>query len=79
MDMALEQSFSKRNRYSSGAKEITIREDAPANLRYAVLQIAIDLDWRPPALRPILCRVLRVPPDANNWSEYPNVWGKSKA
>jgi len=74
--MALEQPFSKRHRYSSGAKEITVREDAPGNLRYAVLQTAIDLDWRPSALRPILCRVLRVAPDADNWSEYPNVWGE---
>src|ERR1022692_3432022 len=33
MDMAIKQSFSKRNRYSGGAKEITIREGAPENLR----------------------------------------------
>lgn len=75
MVMALEQPFSKRNRYSSGAKEITIREDAPENLRYAVLQTAIDLDRTPTALRAILCRVLRVPPNPNSWKEYPNVWG----
>jgi hypothetical protein len=73
--MALEQPFSKRNRYASGAKEITIREDAPDNLRYAVLQMAIDLDRPPSALRAILCRVLRVPPNANNLNQYPNVWG----
>ncbi len=72
--MALERSFSKRNRYSSGAKEVTIREDAPGNLRYVVLQTAIDLGWRPSWLRSILCRVLRVAPDAGNWSEYPNIW-----
>ena len=73
--MPLEQPFSKRNRYSSGAKEITIREDAPENLRYAVLQTAIDLDWTPTALRAILCRVLRVPPDPKSEKEYPNSWG----
>ena len=75
MVMALEQPFSKRNRYSGGAKEITIREDAPENLRYAVLQTAIDLDWTPTALRAILCRVLRVPPDPKSEKEYPNIWG----
>jgi len=75
MVMALEQPFSKRNRYSGDAKEITIWEDAPQNLRYAVLQTTIDLDWTPTALRAILCRVLRVPPDPNNRKEYPNVWG----
>jgi hypothetical protein len=70
--MALEQSFSKRNRYRA-AKEITIREDAPESLRYVTLQTAKDLDWGPASLRPILCRVLRVPPNPGNWSEYPNI------
>jgi len=69
-DMALEQPFSKRNRYSGRAKEITIREDAPENLRYVVLQTAIDLGWAPSSLRTIHCRVLHVPPDSGNWSEY---------
>jgi AbiJ N-terminal domain 4 len=75
-DMPLEQPFSKRNRYSGGAKEITIREAAPENLRYVVLQTAVDLGWAPSSLRTILCRVLRVPPDSGNWSEYPNIWGE---
>jgi hypothetical protein len=74
MLMALGQPFSKRNRYSSGAKEITIREDAPENLRYIVLRIAVDLGFRPALPRPVLYRVLRVAPDASNWSEYPNLW-----
>ena len=74
--MALEQPFSKRNRYSTGAKEITIREGAPENLRYFVLETASELDWTPASVRPVLCRVLRVPPDANNWSEYPNISGE---
>lgn len=72
--MALEQPFSKRNRYSSAPKDITIREDAPENLRYVVLQTAVDLGWEPSAVRSILCRVLRAAPDAGNWSEYPNIW-----
>src|SRR5271169_2574932 len=76
MTMALEQPFSKRNRFSGGPKEITIREDSPQNLRYFVLQTASDLGRRPGSLRSILCRVLRVPPDAGNWSEYPNIWGE---
>ena len=74
--MPLEQPFSKRNRYSGGAKEITIREDAPENLRYVVLQTAVDLGWAPSSLRTVICRVLRVPPDSGNWSEYPNIWGE---
>lgn len=74
--MVLAQPFSKRNRYSGAAKEITIREDAPENLRYIVLRIAVDLGFTPTLLRAMLCRVLRVAPDAGNWSEYPNIWGE---
>jgi hypothetical protein len=74
--MALEQPFSKRNRYSRAPKEITIREDAPENLRYIALQTALDLGWAPSSLREVICRVLRTPPDSGNWSEYPNVWGE---
>jgi hypothetical protein len=47
IDMAFQEPFSKRNRYSGCAKEITICEDAPENLRYVVLQTAIDLSWAP--------------------------------
>jgi hypothetical protein len=74
--MALEQPFSKRNRFSGAAKEITIREDAPENLRYFMLQTAVDLGWGPSSLRDIVCRVLHTPPDSGNWSEYPNIWGE---
>lgn len=28
----------------------------------------------PSAMRRIICQVLLVPPDPNNWSEYPNIW-----
>jgi hypothetical protein len=74
--MSVQQPFSKRNRYVGPAKEITIREDAPENLRYFVLQTAIDLGWSPSALRDVMCRVLRKAPDEGNWSEYPNIWGE---
>jgi hypothetical protein len=70
--MQIEQPFSKRNRYST-PKEITLREVAPENLRYFVVQTAKDLGWGPASLRPIVCRALRVSPDPNNWTEYPNV------
>lgn len=74
--MAPQEPFSKRHRYVSPTKEITIREDAPENLRYFVLQTTIDLGWSPSALRDIMCRVLRKAPDGGNWSEYPNIWGE---
>src|SRR2546427_10966941 len=66
--------FSKRHGYSSQPREITIREDAPENLRYFVLDTAIQLGFGPHALREDACAVLHVRPDRNNWSEYPNVW-----
>ncbi len=74
--MPLAQPFSKRQGFRGNPKEITVREDAPDALRYFVLQTAIDLGWRPSFLRGIICRVLRVRPDANNWSDYPNIWGE---
>jgi AbiJ N-terminal domain 4 len=60
--MALEQPFSKRNRFA-GPKEITIREAAPENLRYFVVQTTIDLGWQPRRLREVICRVLRTTPN----------------
>jgi AbiJ N-terminal domain 4 len=72
--MALEQPFSKRNRFAGGPKEITVREDAPEPLRYFVVQKAIDLGLSPSFLRRLLCRVLRRTPDPSNWSEHPNIW-----
>jgi hypothetical protein len=74
--MAIEQPFSKRNRYNAAAKDITVREDAPESLRYFVLQTSVDLGWGPSSLRSTICRVLRVPPEEGNWSEYPNIWGE---
>ena len=72
--VARRQSFSRRNRYAGAAKEIAIREEAPEALRFAVLETARELGWGPSTLRDIVCKVLRVRPDPNNWSEYPNVW-----
>ena len=59
---------------ASRPKEITIREEAPENLRYCVLETARELGWNPSVLRDVVCRVLREVPDTNNWSEYPNIW-----
>lgn len=67
--------FSRRHGHAPDAAEITIREDAPADLRYAVVSIPEhDLNVSPGDLRDILCRVLRTRPDPSNWTAYPNVW-----
>lgn len=65
MLMPLEQPFSRRHGFTE-AKEITIRGDAPKHLRYIVVETANDLGCPPDLLRRILCRVLRVTPNARN-------------
>src|SRR5688572_8423638 len=67
-------SFSRRNQYTGAAREITVREEAPEGLRFAVLAIARDLGLGPTPLRELICRVLRVRPSPHSWSEFPNVW-----
>lgn len=68
--------FSTRHGYAAPDREITIREDAPEDLRFAVPQIARDLGIWPSDMRDIVCQVLLVAPDRGNWSEYPNIWGE---
>ena len=65
--------FSDQHGYRGPKKEISVREDAPVDLRYAIPQIAEDVGITPTPMRRIVCRVLRVRPDPMNWSEYPNV------
>lgn len=66
--------FSKRfGHFSFKEKEITIREDAPEGLRGFVKMAFYDLGKKPSELREIVCRVLKISPDRNNWSERPNI------
>src|ERR1051325_4112742 len=66
--------FSQRYGYGTTDAEITVREDAPEDLRYAIAEIARSSGMRPGAIRSIVCHVLFVAPNRNNWSEYPNIW-----
>jgi hypothetical protein len=52
---------------------ITIREDAPSELRSVVVDLAYECGANPQVLRPWVCRVLKTRPDSNNWSEFPNI------
>ena len=68
--------FSHRHGFASEPAEITIREDAPLDVRTAVLSIAEgELDLSRKDVRAILCTVLRQLPDANNWSPDP-IWNE---
>jgi hypothetical protein len=66
--------FSKRQGYAGQPKEITVREEAPANLRAFILQTVkrqLGFSWS--ALRQVLCQVLLEAPNKYNWTEDPNI------
>ena len=51
-----------------------IHDDAPEGLRYGLREVLEDLGYaEPKSQRQILCKALRVMPDSDNWSPYPNV------
>jgi hypothetical protein len=62
--------FSHRHEYVR--KEITVREGAPPNLRYFVLETARGMDWKPSSLLAVLSLALRVTPSNSN-HEY-QIW-----
>jgi len=66
--------FSKRTgHFSIKEKKITIREDAPEGLRGFIPMVFYNLGKNPSELRKIVCNVLKIPLDRNNWSERPNI------
>ena len=66
--------FSDRHGFRADDIEITVREDAPRELREAIPLIAKKVGMRPTKMREIVCEVLLAKPDPGNWSEYPDVW-----
>jgi len=66
-------SFSKRHGFQPKDMKITIRQDAPYDMRGVLVDIAYGAGFSPKKLRPVVCRVLRKRPDPNNWSEFPNI------
>jgi hypothetical protein len=68
--------FSKRSGYKAQEIEITIREDAPTAFREFIVMTIYDLDYEPSFLRGVICRVLKIAPDRNNWSQFPNIDGE---
>lgn len=65
--------FSKRHGFQRDEPEIAVIRDAPADLRAIFVDIAYESGLSPHPLRDIVCRVLRVREDPDNWSAYPNV------
>jgi hypothetical protein len=74
MERSVSERFSERHGYRGAEEEITAREDAPDDLRFAIPLIAQEAGMIPTQMRQTICQVLLVRPDPSNWSEYPNVW-----
>lgn len=68
--------FSRRHGFEPPDAEITVRHDAPPELREVLVDIAYEAGLGPPGLRATVCRVLRVPEDRSNWSPFPNIDGE---
>jgi len=72
--------FSRRFGLGPEEREITVRNDAPEEIRGAILKMAEgEIDLTPTYLRDVLCTVLRTLPNYNNWTDYPNVWEECQA
>ncbi|ABQ30019.1 AbiJ-NTD4 domain-containing protein [Acidiphilium cryptum] len=66
--------FSNRHGYRGIEQDITVRQEAPEGLRFAIPLIAQDAGMSPSTMRRAICAVLLVRPDPSNWSDYPNIW-----
>lgn len=67
------QHFSDRHGYQAPDKDISVREDAPLELREAISQLAKQAGMGYRELRDVVCQVLLIHPDPGNWSEVPNI------
>lgn len=68
------QTFSERYNFKpDNEPEITVRYDAPEELRGVVILLADNSGVKPAKLRDVLCKVLLKRPNQNNWTEYPNI------
>lgn len=70
--------FSERQGLYRPDAEITVRNDAPEELRDAVATIAYAAGLKPSDLRSVVCQVAMTAPDRSNWSEYPNIDGEAR-
>lgn len=69
-----DESFSNRYGFRRTIEvEISVRHDAPYELRGVLVELAYSCGFRPKSLRSLVCQVLLKRPDPNNWSEYPNI------
>ena len=67
--------FSDRHGFRAPDAEITIRQKAPPKLRQAIPRIAKKVGMKLTDVRDIVCDVLLIKPNHDNWSD-PRVWGE---
>jgi len=63
--------FSNRFGFRAPDAEITVREDAPPEIRDAILMLGYGSGYSPKGMRDIVCAVMLRRPDHNNWSDEP--------
>lgn len=67
--------FSRRHGLAGKHEGPLVYGDAPKRLRVGFLGLLEhDFGLSPSNMRSVVCRELRDEPNANNWSEYPNIW-----
>lgn len=65
--------FSERYGYTPPDADISIRHEAPYELRGVIVNLAYECGAKPHGLRSLVCHVLQTREDPSNWSAYPNV------
>ena len=65
--------FSDRHGYQPEDAKITVRLDAPNELRGVIVDLAYECGLTPHHMRSLVCRVLRTRENPDNWSAFPNV------
>lgn len=62
--------FSKRHGFHHFLEtEILVRQDAPSDLRWFIVQLALECGFAPKDLRLLVCRLLKKRPNDDNWSD----------
>lgn len=73
----MKDSFSKRNGFhSTQESEISIREDAPEELRGYLVQLAYECGFKPSGLRAILCKALKNSLTRTTGANFPTLTGR---
>ncbi len=65
--------FSRRHGFTPPDAEITVRDDAPEELRGVLVDLAYESGMIPGEVRSVVCRTLRRREDPDNWSPFPNI------